>query len=130
MCRRRKSRRHAWPRRAELLARELPLLHALAGLVLRVRAHDSLDPQRRHAGFRADIAVLRLDHGARRLVAIEPAEQLGRDLAVGALRAVFIEDVEQHELAAGARSWFPGPVVVRLSAPAPRGNTRRNRGLQ
>src|SRR5207302_5056076 len=60
----------------------------------------------------------------------EPAEQLGRHLAVGALRAVFIDDIEQHEFAAGARSWFPGHVLVPLSARARGRNTCRNSGLQ
>src|SRR5437762_5598780 len=96
----------------ESLACELPLLHALARLFLGVRAHDLLDLQGRHAGFCADVAVLRLDHRARRLVPVESAEQLGRHLAVGALCAVLIDDVEQHVFAAGARSWFTSDVLV------------------
>jgi hypothetical protein len=61
-----------------------------------------------------DGAVLCLYDGARRGVAIEAAEDFARHLAIGALRAVFVNHVEKRELDArcglpchfGFLSWF------------------------
>jgi hypothetical protein len=47
----------------------------------------------------ADPAILDLHEGAGRRIAIESAKLGGRDLAVRALRAVLLDDVEQHEAA-------------------------------
>lgn len=48
------------------------------------------------------------DDAARRFVAVEAAEQIGRRAAVGVLRAVFIDDVEKGELALGIGAGFLG----------------------
>ena len=45
---------------------------------------------------------------ARRLVAVEPAEQLGRHAPVGALRVVLIDDIEEGKLAFGIGPGFFG----------------------
>ena len=47
-----------------------------------------------------------MDEGARRLVALEPAEQLGRHAAVGAQAVVLIDDVEEGKFAFGIGSGF------------------------
>ena len=47
-----------------------------------------------------------LDEAARGFVFFQPAEQLGRHAPVGALRAVLIDDVEEHEFAFGVGSRF------------------------
>src|SRR6185312_11682804 len=75
-------------------------------LLLRPDPADALDRQWRAAGFFGDLAVLFHDVAARRLVAVEAAEQFGRHTAVGALRVVFIDDVEKGELAFGIGSGF------------------------
>src|SRR5262249_37479373 len=76
--------------------------------LLRADPADALDRERRAATFRGDFAVLLEDISARRLVAVEPAEQLGRHAPVGALRAIFIDDVEEGELAFGIGPGFFG----------------------
>src|SRR2546421_12889681 len=73
-------------------------------LLLRPDPLDSLDLHRRAAGFFGDLAVLLHDEGAGRLVAVEATEQFGGHATVGALGAVFIEDVEKGELALGIGS--------------------------
>src|SRR5690606_16033706 len=67
-------------------------------LGLLARAPDRLDRQRRHARLLRDRAVLVHDEGPGRLVLVQAAEQLARHLAVGALAAILIDNVEQHEL--------------------------------
>src|SRR5258705_2287794 len=69
---------------------------------------DALDRQRRAAGFLGDLAVLFHDVAARRLVAVQPAEQFGRHAPVGALRVVLIDDVEKGEFAFGIGPGFLG----------------------
>src|SRR5260221_432840 len=84
-------------------------LRALLHLrLLRAGAADGLDRHRGEAGFRRDLAVLLLDDGARGLVLVEAAERARRYLAVGALGAVLIDDVEQDEIAACAATGFAG----------------------
>src|SRR5436190_12866342 len=61
-------------------------LRLFAGAVQR------LDGQRRVAGFLGDLAILLRDDRACGLVAVEAAQHVGGHLAVGALRAVLIED--------------------------------------
>src|SRR5690606_2461426 len=77
-----------------------PLLRAAVFLFVRGRsgAGDGLDGATRAAGALGDLAVLRLDDGAGRLVALETAEDLARDAAVRGLGAVLVDDVEEHEL--------------------------------
>src|SRR4051812_47562581 len=77
-------------------------------LLLRPDPADALDRYRRAAGFFGDLAVLFHDERARRLVAVQPPEQFGRHAAVGALRVVFIGDVEKGEFAFGIGSGFLG----------------------
>src|SRR5215472_3531899 len=67
---------------------------------------DALDLERRPAAFFGDLAVLLVDIGARRFVAVEPAKKLGRHAAVGALAVVLIDDVEEGEFALGIGSGF------------------------
>src|SRR5215217_4429231 len=71
---------------------------------------NALYRHRRIPGFLGDQAILFLDRGARRLVAVEAAQQLGRNTAVGPLRAVFIDHVEEGELC--ARCWFACHVSI------------------
>ena len=70
------------------------------------RRGPALDLQRRAAGFLRDLAVLLDDEAARGFVLVQPAEELGRHAPVGALRAVLIDDVEEHEFAFGVGSRF------------------------
>src|ERR1044071_5676932 len=79
----------------------------IENLLLRARALDGLDLHWRHAGLLGDRGILLGDRGFGRLVLVEAAEHRGRYPAVGALRAVFIDDIEQHEVAARSRSRFP-----------------------
>src|SRR5262245_5192019 len=60
------------------------------------RARDRLDAAPRIARHGADLAVLLLDEGARRLIAVEPAKIGGRHFAVGGADAVFIDDIKQN----------------------------------
>jgi hypothetical protein len=66
-------------------------------LLLRVRAGDARDLRWRAAGLFGDLAVLLDQEAVRRLVSVDAAGQRSRHLAVGALRAVVIDDVEHHE---------------------------------
>src|ERR1700680_1002228 len=69
--------------------------------LLSAGAADFLDGDRREAGLLGDRTVLLLDHRAGGRVAIETAQHRARHLAVRSLRAVLIEDVEQHEFSSG-----------------------------
>src|SRR5260363_12715 len=82
------------------MARAAPLL------LLRPDPLDRLDLERRAAALFGDLAVLVAQEGAHRLVAVEAAKQLRGHTAVGALRAVFIEDVEEGEFAFGIGPGF------------------------
>jgi hypothetical protein len=73
-------------------------------LLLRADAADRLDLERWPAGFFGDFAILRGDERLRRFVAVQPAKELGRHAAVGALGIVFIDDVEEGEFAFGIGS--------------------------
>src|SRR4029077_3656789 len=53
--------------------------------------------QRCPAGFFGNLAILLDDETARGLVLFQPVEKVGRHAPVGALRAVFVDDVEEHE---------------------------------
>src|ERR1051325_17639 len=92
------------------------LLHVI------VDAQDALDAQRRHAGLAADLAILFLDQLARRLVAVDAAENLGWNLAIRALRAVLVIHVEQHVFGAGRRFACHGSCSLASSPPARRAN--------
>src|SRR5262245_13809734 len=72
--------------------------------LLRADSLDGLDRERRHARLLGDSTILRFHLGAGRLIAVEPAKQGRRDLAVRALAAVLIDDIEQNELR--ARRWL------------------------
>src|SRR3954447_1764050 len=61
---------------------------------------DALDGQSRLSGFLGNQSVLFFDNGAHTILAIETAEDLARNAAVGSLRAIDIEHVEQFELRA------------------------------
>src|SRR5579871_3741141 len=76
----------------------------LAILLLRSRAGDALDLRRRLAGLFGDLAVLLDEKTVGRLVAVDAAGERARHLAVRALRAVLIDDVEHHEF--GVQSGF------------------------
>src|SRR5207247_9909474 len=104
---RRRQAIHNTKRRAQ--ARRFALWTNLGELLLlRPDPADALDRQRRAAGFLGDLAVLLHDVAARRLVAVEAAEQLGRHAPVGALAVVFIDDVEEGKLAFGIGPGFFG----------------------
>jgi hypothetical protein len=77
-------------------------------LLLRADPLEVLDLQRGLPALFGDLAVLLHDEGAGRLVAVEAAEQLRGHAPVGALGAVFIEDVEEGEFAFGICSGFFG----------------------
>jgi hypothetical protein len=94
-CRFPKLRKRTWI--ASLNERLLPL---------RPDPADFLDLKRRPAGFLGDFAVLLVNERARRLVAVQPAKKLGGHPPVGALGAVFIEDVEEGEFAFGIGPGF------------------------
>src|SRR5277367_5874820 len=64
---------------------------------------DALDLERRPAGFLGDVAVLLDEELVRRLVAVEPAGQHARNLAVRSLRAVLIDHVEHDEFGIQSR---------------------------
>ena len=91
-----------------LFVPSLRVSRGLRLLLLRPNPVEALDFERRAAGFFGDLAVLLHDEGAGGLIAIEAAEQLRRHAPVGALRAVFIEDVEKGEFAFGIGSGFLG----------------------
>src|SRR6185437_11328447 len=97
-------------------------LHHLLGLG--ADSGDGLDLERRAAGFLRDLAVLLDDEAERGRVLFEAAQQLGRHTPVGALRAVLIDDVEEHEFAFGVGSRFfghrPTPILF-LVIPGRRG---------
>src|SRR6185437_8809149 len=82
------------------------LLHLHHLFRLRADARDGLDFERRAAGFLRDLAVLLDDEAERGRVLLQPGEQLRRHAPVGALRAVFIDDVEEHEFVLGVGSRF------------------------
>src|SRR5690242_18465969 len=100
-----------------------------ASFLLAANATDALDRGRRAApGLLRDLAVLLDDETARRrFVLVEPAEQLGRHAPVRALRAVLIENVEEHEFVLGIRSRFLGH--VRVPRLPPNVKPRVNAGL-
>ncbi len=75
-------------------------------LLLRPNPADALDRQWRAAGFLGDLAILLEDVAACGFVAVQAAEQLCGHAPVGALRAVFIDDVEKGELAFGIGPGF------------------------
>ena len=82
-----------------------------------VDAHDALDAQRPHAGFAADLAILLLDQLARRLVAVDAAEDVGRHAPVGALRAVLVIDVEHDVFGPGRRFACHGSCSLNVRKP-------------
>lgn len=82
--------------------------YVLPLLLLRADAFDALDLQRGTAGLLGDLAVLLGDGGLGRLISVESAQQFAGHAAVGALRAVFIEDVEKGEFAFGIGTGFLG----------------------
>src|SRR6202043_1919806 len=98
---------------------------------------DALDLDRRPAGFLGDVAVLFDQEFVRGLVAVDPAGQRARNLAVRALRTVFVDHVEHDEFGVQSRlswhglfSWFLARRRVwRLAArrQAPRHNPDRQR---
>src|SRR5581483_11547907 len=100
-------------------------------LLLRADPADALDLERRPAALFGDFPVLRVDEGARRLVALEPAEQFGRHAAVGAQAVVLIDDVEEGVLAFGIGSGFlrHARLLVDERPPVNR-NTAANRAAQ
>lgn len=75
-------------------------------LFLRADAADALDFHRRPSSFLGNLAVLLHDEPARGFIAIEPAKQFGRHAPVGALGAVFIDDIEKGEFAFGIGPGF------------------------
>ena len=84
------------------------LLHLHHFFRLGADAGNAFDRQRRAAGFVGDLAVLLHDEAERGLVLVQAAEQFGRHAPVRALRAVLIDDVEEHEFAFGVGSRFLG----------------------
>src|ERR1700674_4866433 len=66
---------------------------------------DALDGQGRMAGLFGDEPVLFFDHGARGSVTVESAEDFAWNPAVGSLRSIGVEHVEQIEF--GARCRLP-----------------------
>src|SRR4051794_1768959 len=82
----------------------------------------ALDRDGGKARLLRDRAVLLLDDRARGLVAIEAAQHRARHLAVGSLRAILVEHVEQHEFSAG--SGFLGHLITLSMSGRP--NVRRS----
>src|ERR1700729_4280980 len=72
-------------------------------LLLRAGAGDTLDLRRRLAGFPGDVSILFDQEAVRRLIAVDAAGQRARHLAVRALCAVFVDDVEHDELGIQSR---------------------------
>src|SRR5690348_16469232 len=103
-------------------------LRLLRALLLRADPGDALDLERRPAALLGDFLILRVDEGAGRFVAFEPAEQFGRHAAVGAQAVVLINDVEKDEFALGIGSGFfrHARLLVDESAPVKR-NCARSR---
>src|SRR6266851_8695437 len=94
----------------------------LRALSLRSRTLDGLDRHDGQAGFFRDRAVLLFDERARGRIAVEAAQHLAWNLAVGTLGAVFVDDVEQHELGTLCRFSRHGDDPSLLSrAPNPQG---------
>src|ERR1035441_2243674 len=79
---------------------------------------DAFDLERGAAGFLGDRAVLLDDEAERGRVLLQATQQLGRHAPVGALRAVLIDDVEEHELAFGISSRFLGHGRCPFSIPS------------
>jgi hypothetical protein len=61
---------------------------------------DALDGRDRIAGLFGDKAVLLFDHGTRGRITIEATKDLAWNSAIGPLRTVFVEHIEQSELCA------------------------------
>src|SRR5579871_4982368 len=97
----------------------------LAILLLRSRAGDALDLRRRLAGLFGDLAVLLDEKTVGRLVAVDAAGERARHLAVRALRAVLIDDVEHHEF--GVQSGFSRHGRAPVSCLRPPGPIRRQK---
>src|SRR6185437_4652643 len=78
-------------------------------------AGDALNGQRSAAGFFRDLAILLDDEAARRLVFCQAADDFSRHSPVRALRAILIDDVEEHEFALriGSRFLRHGALVAR-----------------
>src|ERR1700728_1674803 len=72
-------------------------------LLLRPGARDARDLRRRAAGFLGDVAVLFHEEAVGRLVAVDAAGERARHFTVGALRAVFVGDVEHDEFGVQSR---------------------------
>jgi len=64
---------------------------------------DAFDGQSRIAGFLGDKPVLFFDYAARGSIAIEAAENFAWNAAIGPLRAVFVEYIEESEFCSRCR---------------------------
>src|SRR5664279_3097524 len=97
----------------------LPRLHHLFRLP--ADAGDAFDLERRAAGFLRDLAVVLDDEAERGRVLLQAAQELGRHAPVGALRAVLVDDVEEHEFAFGIGTRFLGHGRCPIGIPSFRG---------
>src|SRR5665811_1199419 len=98
--------------------RKLPLTGPHHFFGLGADAGDAFDLERRAAGFLGDFAVLLDQKAERGRVLLQAAQKIGRHAPVGALRAVLIDDVEEHELAFGIGSRFLGHGRCPFSIPS------------
>jgi len=90
------------------MTRKSNLNHIEELLLLRADPADALDLKGRSPGFLGDFLVLLVNEHPRGFVTVQAAEKFGRHAAVGALGAVFIEDVEKGEFAFGISPGFLG----------------------
>ena len=108
-------RRHQVVRAASRALVHLHYLRRLGAL-----AQNALDLERRAAGFVGDLAVL-LDQVAERgRIVLRVGHECGRHAPVGALRAVLVDHVEEHEFALRIAAWLFRHVGHPLKRKTPR----------
>src|SRR6266446_8993879 len=95
-------------------------------LSLATGAADTLDGQCREPRLLGDHPILLVDDRASRSVTIHAAQSRAWNLAVRSLRAVLIEDIEQHEFNTRSRlaSHCDGPVRA-MARPSARDREQR-----
>ena len=92
------------------------------------RSMDALHRQCRLAGFFGDKPVLFFDDGARGSIAVEPAENVAGNSAIGSLRPVFVDHVEQDESFSRCRLSCHGPSPSGGGAPQTAGDALKPPG--
>jgi hypothetical protein len=77
-------------------------------LILTAGAADAFYSDRRQARFHGDSSVLLGDKSAGGTIALCATQHCTRDPTIGPLRAILINDIEQHEFRTSTRSGFSG----------------------